>query len=126
VAVLDDEEAVRKALKRLLRSAGFGVETFASGAEFLDSIKTRRPDCLVLDLHMPHLGGFEVQARLAQAGDKIPIVAITGYDAPETRERVLNAGAAAYLRKPVDDLTLLEAIAAAVAQEPQQPPSAGV
>jgi FixJ family two-component response regulator len=67
VALVDDEEAVRRALKRLMVSSGITVEAFASGAEFLDSLATRRPDCLVLDLNMPGLSGFDVQARLAQS-----------------------------------------------------------
>src|SRR5215208_2410108 len=67
VAIVDDEEPVRRALKRLMVSSGITVEAFASGAEFLDSLATRRPDCLVLDLNMPGLSGFDVQARLAQS-----------------------------------------------------------
>ena len=95
-------------------SAGIAVESFASGAEFLASLSTRRPDCLVLDLHMPGINGFEVQARLAKAADPLPVVVITGHDTAESRRRVLEGGAAAYLRKPVDDQVLLDAVAAAV------------
>ena len=114
VAVVDDEEAVRVALRRLLRSASLLVETFSSGAEFLDSLKEHQPDCVVLDLHMPELSGFAVQARLAEAGIRLPTVIITGHDTDETRERALGGGAAAYLRKPVDDQALLDAITEAV------------
>ena len=64
VAVVDDEECIRKALHRLMISAGLAVKTFASGAEFLDSLKRQRPSCVVLDLHMPGVSGFEVQSRL--------------------------------------------------------------
>lgn len=112
VAVVDDEESVRTALQRLLRSAGLGVATFASGAEFLESLKSdsSRPDCVVLDLHMPQINGFAVLARLATLQNSVPVVAITGHDTPETRQRALAGGAKAYLRKPVDDKALLGAI----------------
>jgi FixJ family two-component response regulator len=79
IAVVDDEEPVRKALTRLLRSADLDVETFPSGVEFLESLPTRRPDCVVLDLHMPLMDGFEVQARLAESSAPVPVVTITGH-----------------------------------------------
>jgi len=114
IAVVDDEESVRKALHRLLRSAGFAVETFSSGAEFLESVRDHEPACVVLDLHMPQLSGFEVQASLAGAGARVPVVIITGHDTPEARDRVMAQGAKSYLRKPVDDLALLAAIRSAI------------
>jgi FixJ family two-component response regulator len=116
IAVVDDEESVRKALRRLLRSAGYAVETFASGAEFLESVRDHAPACVVLDLHMPQVNGFEVQASLAQAGAQVPVVILTGHDTPESRERVMAQGAKGYLRKPVDDLALLATIDAAIHQ----------
>ncbi len=100
---------------RLIRSAGIDVETFPSGAEFLQSLESHSPDCLVLDLHMPGLNGFEVQARLKEAQSRVPIVVITGHDTDETRQRVTKAGVAAYLLKPVDEKILLDTISAAVA-----------
>jgi FixJ family two-component response regulator len=118
VAVVDDEESIRKALHRLMLSAGLSVETFASGAEFLDSLKRQRPGCVVLDLHMPGISGFEVQSRLAQANDKLPLIFITGNHTEETKQRVTNAGAAAYLTKPVDDELLLAAVNAAISGTP--------
>ncbi len=114
IAVVDDEEPVRIALRRLLRSAGFDVEAFPSGAEFLDSLKAHQPDCVILDLHMPRVNGFAVQARLAETHVHLPVVIITGHDSPETRERALAGGISAYLRKPVDDQTLLAAITNAI------------
>jgi FixJ family two-component response regulator len=114
IAIVDDEEPVRKALTRLLRSAGLDVETFPSGVEFLESLSMRRPDCVVLDLHMPQVDGFAVQARLAEAGNRLPVVIITGHDSDETRDRAMAAHPTAYLRKPVDDQTLLDAIELAI------------
>src|SRR5437667_11234154 len=82
VAVVDDEEPVRKALMRLMRSAGLNVETFASGAEFLKSIETRLPDCVVLDLHMPQMNGFHVQASLAKKYAALPFIIINSHVFP--------------------------------------------
>ena len=119
VAVVDDEEPVRKALMRLMRSVGLSAETFASGPEFLKSLETRLPDCVVLDLHMPHMNGFNVQALLARKCAALPVIIITGHDLPLTRERAMAGGASAFLRKPVLDRTLLDAISAATS--PAQP-----
>jgi FixJ family two-component response regulator len=113
IAVVDDEESIRKALMRLMRSVGLNVETFGSGAEFLQSIETRLPDCVVLDLHMPHMSGFNVQAHLARKCAALPVIIITGHDLPTARERAMAGGASAFLRKPVHDRTLLDAISAA-------------
>ena len=113
IAVVDDEEPVRIALKRLMRSAGLTVETFGSGAEFLKSLETGLPDCVVLDLHMPHMDGFNVQTHLARKCAALPVIIVTGHDFPEARERAMAGGASAFLRKPVDDRTLLDAISAA-------------
>ena len=115
MAIVDDEESVRRAMGRLIRSAGIDVETFPSGAEFLQSLESHAPDCVVLDLHMPGINGFEVQARLREAKSRLPIVVITGHDTDETRQRVTKAGVAAYLLKPVDEKILLDTISAAVA-----------
>ena len=98
---------------RLMRSAGSSVETFGSGAEFLKSIETRLPDCVVLDLHMPQMDGFSVQASLARKCAALPVIILTGHDLPNARERAMQGGASAFLRKPVPDSTLLDAISAA-------------
>ena len=98
---------------RLMRSSGLSVETFGSGAEFLKSLETRLPDCVVLDLHMPHMDGFNVQAHLARKCAALPVIIVTGHDFPKARERAMAGGASAFLRKPVHDRTLLDAISAA-------------
>src|SRR5678816_2453358 len=115
VAVVDDEQSICIALQRLIRSANMDVKTYPSGEEFLNSLQNARPDCVVLDLHMPKLTGFDVQARLAQMATRVPVIVITGHDTPETRARAIANGAAAYLLKPVDDRMLLDAIADAIA-----------
>ena len=110
IAVVDDEEPIRNALSRLLRFNGLKVETFVSGAGFLESLRDHIPDCLVLDLHMPEPDGFEVESRLARAGFRIPIVVITGGDAPKDRQCMTERGVAAFLQKPLDGQALLVAI----------------
>jgi FixJ family two-component response regulator len=119
VAVVDDEESIRKALNRLMRSAGLNVETFSSGAEFLASIATHRPDCVVLDLHMPQVNGFEVQTQLLTLTPPLPVVIITGQDSSEARERAMASSPSAYLRKPIDEKVLLDAVAAAIEEGAQ-------
>ncbi|MBU8974568.1 response regulator [Lysobacter sp. MMG2] len=111
---MDDEEDVRRALHRLLRSAGFEVLVYASGNEFLRHAQDSAPDCVVLDLHMPGLSGFDVQDALQQRKLSVPVVVLTGNDTTEGRQRALNGGAEAYLCKPVDDESLIGAILGAV------------
>ena len=114
LAVVDDDADVRVALTRLVCSAGFSVETFASGAEFLHSIRDHEPDCVVLDLHMPEMSGFDVQSALAGGHAAVPVVVITGHDTPESRARAMRLGAKDYLCKPVNDEALLAAIGTAM------------
>jgi FixJ family two-component response regulator len=123
IAVVDDEPSMCRALERLLRAAGFAVETFLSGEDFLQSLLSRTPDCVILDLHMPSVTGFEVQAHLVEARIGVPVIVITGHDSPATRERALLSGAAAYLTKPVSEDVLLAAIGDCVARQPEAPDS---
>ena len=110
LAVVDDDADVRVALTRLVSSAGFAVETFASGAEFLKSVDDHEPACVVLDLHMPEINGFDIQIALARDHPRIPVVVITGHDTAENRARARRFGARSYLCKPVDGDALLAAI----------------
>ena len=116
IAVVDDEEPIRKALKRLLRAAGLEAEGYASGQAFLDGAAARRPDCVLLDLHMPNMSGEQILTQIRRMTGRPPVVVITAHDTPETREQCLAAGAAAYLRKPLDDRLLLNAISAALSK----------
>jgi len=120
IAVVDDDASVRRALQRLLRAAGFAVETFATAREFLDAGHWAQTACLVLDIHLPGMSGFELQEYLAVSGVPIPIVFITALDDVATRERVNRAGAVGYLRKPFDQDTLIEAISKAIGQDASQ------
>ena len=117
IAVIDDDASVRRALQRLLQSAGFMVETFATAREFIEADDWTQTACLVLDVHLPAMSGVQLQAYLAASGVPIPIVFITAYDDLSTRERVQRAGAVAYLLKPVDQSTLIEAISRAIGQD---------
>lgn len=110
VAVVDDEESVRKALSRLIRSAGFEVESFASGTEYLNSLQVKKPDCLVIDLHMPVLNGIDVLNKMSEQDIKIPTIVITGFDGVGMTQRVISAGALTCLHKPVDDELLISAL----------------
>ena len=114
LAVVDDDADVRVALTRLVSSAGVAVETFASGAEFLRSVQDHEPDCVVLDLHMPEMSGFEVQGALASGHRAVPVVVMTGHDTSESRARAVQLGARVYLRKPINDEALLAAIGNAI------------
>ena len=117
IAVIDDDASVRRALQRLLQSAGFAVDTFATAREFLEADSWAQTGCLVLDVHLPGMSGYQLQEHLAASGVVIPIVFITAYDDASTRERVERSGAVGYLRKPFDQETLIEAIRRAIGQD---------
>src|SRR4029453_7772218 len=110
VSIIDDDLSVRRALRRLIASAGFSVETFASGRGFLDSDPLGRSHCIVLDIHLGGLNGFEVQEGLKAMGVQAPVIFITAHDDDATHERVAASGAAGYLRKPFEERALLDAI----------------
>lgn len=120
IAIVDDDESVCRAIKRLVRSLGMNAETFTSGQKFLDLIEAMpsfHVDCVVLDVQMPALNGIEVQEQLVRTGDKLPIIFITAHDDVGARERALAAGAVAFLRKPFDDELLVKTLHAALKDE---------
>ena len=110
LAVVDDEESVRRALARMLNASHFDVEVFASGQEFLDSLRTRLPDCVILDYQMPGLTGRDVQRQLTLAKMRLPIIVVTAHDQPSLREQCLADGAIAYLAKPLQRERLVSLI----------------
>ena len=120
IAIVDDEESIRRALTRLMVSAGFQAQSFGSGADFFASLGSSRPACVILDLHMPTMSGFDIQECLREENNAIPVVVITGHDSAESQQLALQAGAVAYLRKPVDDEILLRAIVTATSTNPRE------
>jgi FixJ family two-component response regulator len=116
IAVIDDDPSVRRALLRLLRSADMKGRAFSSGAEFLGLATGSQPDCVVLDLQMPDISGFDLQSWLVQHFPDIPIIILTGQDNPETVKRVMAKGPIAYLNKPMNDHLLLDAVKLGIKQ----------
>jgi FixJ family two-component response regulator len=116
IAIIDDEESVCNALGRLMRSVGFAVATFSSGRQFMAWAAGCRPDCVVLDVHMPQPDGLDIRTQLQSAmqGAKVPIILISGHDTPEIGASAIEQGVHACLTKPVDDVLLLAAINAAL------------
>ena len=110
VAILDDDPSIRTALARLLKAEGMVVGSYATSDQFFGTLALERPDCLLLDLQMPGMTGINVLDRLGQLGVRIPTIILTAHDAAGSREACLNAGAAEYLRKPVDADRLIQAI----------------
>ena len=109
VAVVDDDVSVRRSLHRLVQSAGYAVETFASAGEFLAWLPREQAACLVLDVHMKEMSGFELQQRLA-----VPVIFITSHDDASTRARIEKSGASGHLWKPFEERAVLDAIHRAV------------
>jgi FixJ family two-component response regulator len=117
VYVVDDDESVRDAVKRLIASVGLRVQTFGSTHEFLSAKRPEAPSCLVLDVRLPDSSGLELQRDLGAAGVEIPIIFITGHaDVPMT-VRAMKAGAVEFLTKPFRGQELLDAIQDAIAKD---------
>lgn len=106
ISIVDDDESVREAMAGLMKSHGYLVETFDSGASFLTSDHRNRTDCLIADVQMPGMTGFELHSQLVADGEPIPTILITAHPDDRARERALKAGVLCYLAKPfsVDDL----------------------
>jgi FixJ family two-component response regulator len=114
VAVVDDEYSVRRALVRLVKSAGLSVQGLASAEEFLESHSIRPYDCLILDIRLQGMSGLELQRRLTATGHVLPIIFVTACDEVEARSLSLAGGAHAFFAKPVNDEVLLRAIRSAL------------
>ena len=110
VALIDDDSAVRKALARVLRSAGFSVTTFESAEEFLARSPETTPDCLILDINLTGMSGVELSQMLVERGEAISTVFITAGDDTRTRGALASAGVHTWLRKPIDRSTLIETV----------------
>ena len=117
IAVVDDDDSVRRALKRMLSADGrFEVALFTSGAELLRSPDGTTADCLILDYQIPGSTAPMLQRKLTAAGIAIPVIVVTANDDPRRRRACLNAGALAYLVKPISRERLLTAVLAAIAR----------
>jgi len=117
VYVVDDDAAVRQAVESLVRSVGFGVKTFASAKEFLDSERTNGPGCLILDVRLPGLSGLDLQRDLLQADIRIPIIFMTGHGDIPMSVRAMKAGAVEFFTKPFRDQDLLDALRQAIERD---------
>jgi DNA-binding NtrC family response regulator len=125
IYVVDDDVSVREAVGGLIRSAGLGVRTFASAQGMLASLRKERPSCLVLDIQLPDINGFELQQELASKDIQIPIIFLTGHGDIPMSVRAIKAGALEFLTKPFDDEYLLEAIRSAIARDHKKDRSTG-
>src|SRR5262245_17740195 len=105
VAIVDDDDLFRRSVERLVRSAGFNVETFGSAEEFLEHGSLDRTACAILDMKLPGMNGFDLQRRLSTRPRPIAIVFVSAHDDAVTRANTLRAGAIAFLQKPFDDNT---------------------
>src|SRR5213593_2553840 len=114
VCIVDDDASLRRSLRNLLMSVGFRVETFQSAELFLESVHRENTGCVVLDLRMPGMSGLDLLRHLAAGGPRIPVIILTAYRDDETRRRSLDAGAVAFLEKPFQSATLLDAVRAAL------------
>jgi FixJ family two-component response regulator len=114
IAILDDDEGVRTSLSSLVRSLGHDVRTYASATQFLDDAAAGDPDCLITDMQMPGMTGAQLLEALVADERKFPVIVMTAFPSEAMRDRVLAAGALAYLVKPMDGPTVARCIAAAL------------
>lgn len=114
VAIVDDDESMRKAVEGLLKAAGFNSQAFASPEEFLQSGQQRNTGCLIADIRMPGMSGLELQARLNAEECRMPIIFITAHADAIMRMQAMRAGAVEFLSKPFDDEVILEHVRAAM------------
>ena len=114
ITVVDDDESIRRTTTLLIESFGFRATAFASAESFLKSGQLHDTSCLILDVRMPAMNGFELQSELAAAGYAIPIIFVTAYDDKESRGRAMQAGAVAFLSKPFSDEQLIQTVRSAL------------
>jgi FixJ family two-component response regulator len=110
VYILDDDDSVRNGFSRLLRSAHFEVRAYGASDEFIEDIRNVSQGCILMDLTMPQMTGCQVMAALKRKGIHMPMIALSASDTDESRRDAKERGAVMYLRKPVDDRALLDAI----------------
>ena len=114
ITVVDDDASVRKALSRLIKATGYDAVAYESAEAFIAANAVTETDCLILDIHLPGKSGLELQAELVESGTNRPIVFITAFDDERARSQALEAGAVEFLRKPLYNVRVLEAIQTAL------------
>ena len=114
ISIVDDDESVRRTTTLLIESFGFRAAAFESAETFLRSGHLHDTSCLIVDVQMPGMDGLQLQSHLAAAGCGIPIIFITAYESKDSRQRAMQAGAAAFLGKPFSDEQLLQIIRSAL------------
>ncbi len=110
VYVVDDDPSVRRALERLFQNEGWTVETFASAEEFLQLDRTGASGCVIVDVHLGRMRGFDLQATLGQRGDPIHVIVMSGVDDMDTEVEARRLGAIAFFRKPFDVTALIDVV----------------
>ena len=119
IFVVDDDDSIRRALSRLIRSWGYEVESFADAASFLGAPRPKHASCAILDVHMPALSGLELQAEIAKRGRELPIVFLTGQGDVPKAVRAMQGGAVDFLQKPASEAELRRAAASRQANTPR-------
>jgi FixJ family two-component response regulator len=117
VSIVDDDESVRKGLSRLMRSAGIESHAYGSPEDFLAEAHNEDHACILMDITMPRMNGLELSARLREKGIALPVIAISARDDDDTRQLARDLGVRFFLRKPVDDQALLDAISWVVQED---------
>ena len=110
IAIVDDDRLIRRSLERLLKSAGLTAKSFDSAEDYLDVGDHNGVCCIILDIGLPGMSGFELHRRLAAEPNRLPVVFISARDEPEVEDKATQAGAIAFLRKPFDEDALLHAV----------------
>ena len=118
IVVVEDDASLCLAIERILRAGGFAPVTFASAEAALEAGTAATADCLVLDVRLPGMSGFDLYRRLTHSGEKPPVVFMTAHDEPAVREEAEKMGASGYLAKPFSGRTLLEAVAQGLSRPP--------
>ena len=122
ICVVDDDDSVRIALRRLLNAWGFNVKTFKSAEEFLGEGLFQGFSVLILDVRMPGMSGLELQKRLAEQNSEVPVIFVSAYDEAHVRTTAKKAGAVAFLQKPVEERDLVDAVDRALGRHPNGVP----
>jgi FixJ family two-component response regulator len=110
ISIIDDDPSVREATRSLVRSLGYSAQAFSSAEEYLQSDRVRDSACVITDLHMPGMSGADLQDRLIAEGLRTPMIFVTAYFEERARDRVMDAGAFGFLRKPFSDESLIECL----------------